>query len=335
MGGDEKMHKAFPLDHVPFEESEFPVFVGPEDPDYPDSGNDEETVKSLGDEADTSIKMVPYMTPEQLAEAAELAERKKINPSFPEAAIGFDDEDDKIFIPNIDKPPSPVIDPKKEAALKALRGAAPQHKKVESLRAIGLDKILGPPVVPRSSMHNSPYLNALGSSGVAPPTGTYNSFSSMAGNQSSGFQQAQAAYPNTMSQSSQNQWSNISNTISTPTLGFYDTMSPDIASSNMGMGNMGMSSNLSNIARTSSRNSSRAGFPQHYGSTPLRADSPAFQSTSSTNNTTYPSHGYGYTQQHGVGGQSGASVSGSGAKPFDHNANVDALSVAAKKWFRD
>ena len=328
MGGDERMHKAFPLGHIPFEQRDFPVWVSVDDPDYSDSGNDEETVKSLGDEADTPIKMVPYMTPEQFAEAAELAERKKIKPSFPEAARGFCEEDDEIFFPNHNKPSSLIIDPKKEAALKALRGAAPPPKKVETLRAIGLDKILGPPVVPQSSLQNSAYLNALGSSGVAPPAGTYNHFSSMASTQGSGFQQ-QNTYSSTMSQSPLNQWSNMSNTMNTPTLGFYDTIGPGVGSSNFGMGSMGMSSNLSNIARTSSR----SGFRQNVSGTPLRADSPAFHSSSSANKAMYPAPAYGFSQQQGVGGQSGASGSGSGAQRFNYNTNVDALSAAAKKWF--
>jgi hypothetical protein len=339
MGGDPKMHAAFPLDRVFFEENESKKWVSPDDPDYPDEGNDQDTVKSLGeDAADTSIKMVPCMSPAQMAEAAELVEGQKIKPSFPEAAIGFDEEDDAIFCPKVDLPPSSLIDPKKAAALKALRGAAPQHKKVETLRAIGLDKILGPPVVPQSSFNNSAYLNALGSSGVAPPAGIYNSFSSFSTNQPSGFQ-PQNNYPNTAGQSPSplRQWSNMSSPMNTPTLGFYDTMTPS-GQGNMGMGASmgGMSSNLSNIVRSSSR----MGFQSNTG-TPLRADSPAFHSTASENKPTYPPPAYGLQsqqqQQHGGGfGQGGASGSATGGQQqFDYSANVDVLNAAAKKWFID
>ena len=338
MGGDPKMHDAFPLDAVPFEESDFKKWVGPEDPDYPDDGNDQETVKSLADETaiDTSIKMVPYMTPSQMAKAAELAERKKIKPSFPEAAIGFDEEDDAIFCPKVDQPPSPVIDPKKAAAIKALRGAAPQHKKVETLRAIGLDKILGPPVVPQSSLNNSAYLNALGSSGVAPPAGAYNNFSSTTTNQGSGFQ-ARNTYTHNANQSPVTQWTSMSSPMNTPTLGFYDTMTPAAGQGNTGMNSSmgGMTSNLSHIARTSSR----MGFPSSTG-TPLRADSPAFQSTSSANKPTYAPPAYGPQGQQqqqggGFGRGGGASGSASGGQQFDYNSNIDALNAAAKKWFLD
>jgi hypothetical protein len=399
MGGDPRMHKAFSLEGAPYPPSDSTKWAGPNDPDYPDEGKDDDTIKPVT-EPDTSIKMRLEMSEEEKKVALEDVQRgNKIKARHDEAARGFSEADDKAFIiglvarigksPSTDPSISLIASPKKKVT-DALPAGAPMHKKIETLRAIG-GSILSP-VVPPSSLNNSAYLNALGSSGVAPPPDLYN-FSGTVGTSGSGFQlnagmasssvsgfrirnpsgtntpasgfQSQHPTPNpyeAMSQTSSPMphWSNLT---ATPTVGFYDSLPPSAPHDGNLMTMGGRRSSLGHIARSASR----PGFQPHPdigGSTPLRADSPAFQSMGMSMTTgartIYPPPGFGHLQgdsqggqqggiaaaraRSGIGaargqGQSGASTSaasgsgGGGQQTFDYNAEIDALSAAAKKWF--
>jgi hypothetical protein len=179
MGGDPRMHKLFDLSKAPYTPTESINWADPEHPDHTDDGKD-----GAGAKANTSIKMVPQMSPELTLSVVLLAEmdkleinkKTKISTTVVDTAKGFEEEDDDTFIPNIARPPSERVE------LMGLLGAVPKHKNVESLR-----KLMSP-VVTSSPLSNSPYLNALGSSGVAPPPGLYNSFSGSASSPESGFQ---------------------------------------------------------------------------------------------------------------------------------------------------
>ncbi|KAE9376694.1 hypothetical protein N431DRAFT_435935 [Stipitochalara longipes BDJ] len=332
MGGDPRMHKAFNLSSAPYTPTEGMKWVGAEDPDYPDDGKDD-----AGAKADISIKMVPALTPEEILATVMLMEiekmdnnkKAKVSTIVADAAKGFDEEDDDTFIPNLVRPPSERVE------LKGLQGTVPKHKNVETLR-----KLLSPVARP-SSLSNSPYLNALGNSGVAPPPGLYNNFSGMASSPESGFQShngsgmasnlgmtsssgmantpssgllTQNPYRATMSHQpvSSSPLSHWSQMKTTPTLGFYETMTPGPDSGNMGMHVGGRRSSLGHIARSVSR----SGMHSNVGSgTPLRADSPAFHSTlgSTATRPIFPSPEFGIQamQEGGVQGQhASASVSG-------------------------
>jgi hypothetical protein len=427
LGGDTRMHQAFPLDGAPYKPTEFTKWVGPENPDYPDEGKDDDTVKSLSEDTKRSTKMLPAISSEQLTialEAMEL-EKKNVQASFPVAAKGFaqargfSKDDDDIFIPDIGKPPSAIKSSKKTTPINALRAGPPMHKKVETLRAIL------PPVTPQSSLGGSAYLNALGSSGIAPPPGIYNSLSVMASTPTPSFQsqassslspmgstpspsnplqasasnsfspigsslspsfqpqvsasnsfspigsspppsfqpQASAAqtqasgtpsqnpYQATMNQSPSPPLTNWTSPAPAPSLGsggFYETTTPDAGRE---IGRMRSGSGLGHIARTASR----SGF--HSNFTPLRADSPAFQSTSEPTRTVYlPPASDNENQQPGgqgqgvsrrsraaaiKGQQAGVALSGSlgagvGGQPsygINNDVDIDPLRNAAKKWF--
>lgn len=336
MGGDPRMHEAFPLDGAPYNNSDFTKWVGPEHADYPDAGKDDETIKSAGvGEADTSIMMVPAMSSEQLDVALEAMELEKrhVQAKFPFVskafadAKGFCEDDDEIFIPSIVSPPSGIKNSKK-APVNVLRGEAPMHKKIETLRAIL------PQVTPQSpSSGGSAYLNALGSSGVAPPPGLYNSFGGATPNIPSpmastpfpvvsnptpiarnAFQAQAAAAPsqdarippqnpytaNNIQPSSPplNSWTSMAPAPSLGFGGFYETATPD-AGKDTGRTRSG--SSLSNIVRTASR----SGFHSSVTGTPLRADSPAFHSTPTTR-PIYPLSGLGVGNE-----QPGGQVRGS------------------------
>jgi hypothetical protein len=404
MGGDPRMHQAFSLEGAPYPASGATKWVGPNDLDNYDEGKDDDTIKSAVEESDTSIKMRPEMSEEEKKVALEDVQRgNEVKIRHDEAARGFSEEDDIAFIRTLvakdGKGPSTapsislIASPKKKAT-DALPAGAPMHKKIETLRAIG-SSILSP-VVPPSSLNNSAYLNALGSSGVAPPPGLYN-FSGTAGTTGSGFQPNsgmasssvsgfqtqnpsdtnnlasgfQSQHPTLSSYEAMSQtsspmphWSNLA---TTPTIGFYDAMTPSIPHDAMTMGGGG--SSLGYIARSTSR----SGFQPHSnigggggggGGTPLRADSPAFHSTAMSMTagarTIYPPPGFGHLQGGGQGeqqggisaararlgmgaargqGQGGASTSaasgsgGGGQQTFDYNAEIGALSATAKKWF--
>jgi hypothetical protein len=309
MGGEPRMHKAFDLSSAPFEPATSKRWVGPEDPDYPDAGKNDDTVNSVVEEPDTSIKMVPQMTCEEMNMAIGLSEYEilhrdqKANDmiSRMEAGVGFTEEDDYLFIPLIeavDMNPFLLQDPNIQKRVEAVRGSVLQHKKVETLRAIGNSLLL--PAAPPSSSNNSLYLGALG--GVAPPAGMYsNSVSIMASTPGSGLP-IQTPYKATMGQFAPfSPFINWSQMATTPTLGFYDNMTPS-ADSGMGMNiGGGRRSSLGQIARTHSRSDTQSNIG---GGTSLRADSPAFRSTvtpsDSRNMFSTPVTGRGLQgQQHG------------------------------------
>lgn len=291
MGGDSRMTKEFDLSRVPYKSAGSMKWV--------ESGadKDDDTIKSAGEEGGAEMEMAPAMSPARLGAALMMMRidkieiEKKVKASEPvsDAAKGFNEEDDEAFIPNIVRPASARFDPKQ---VDALRGSVSQHKKVETLRAIGLEKILSPVVLQSSLVNNSPYLKALGSSGIAPPPGLYNNFSAMAGTAASGLPTQnpyQAAINQSASSSPLTHWSQLE---TVPTLGFYDTMP---LGGDMGMNMGGQRSSLGHIVR----NASRAGVHSSVGGgTPLRADSPAFYSTASTSRTIFSPPGFGLQGQH-------------------------------------
>jgi hypothetical protein len=276
MGGDPRMRKACDLSGAPFEPATSKKLVGPEDPNYPDAGKDGDTVKSVAEEADTSIKMVNQMTSEEMAMAMGMTDYHKLHRdmnargmvSRMDAGLGFTEEDDYLFVPAmeaVEENPSLRMDPTR---LDALLGLVPQNKKLETLRALG-NSLLSP-AAPLSSLNNSPYLGALG--GVAPPAGMYNNNSSdmastpgsdlpfqnpyqatMASNSGSGLP-IQNPYKATMGQSASSSpltsWPQLA---TTPTLDIHDATIPS-AESGMGMNTgAGRRSSLGNTARTHSR----------------------------------------------------------------------------------
>ena len=186
MGGDPRMHKAFSLEGVPYQ---------PSSATDPDEEKDDDTIKPLNEKPDTSIRMRGPMTSEEAEYALQMNQREKqIKTTVDDIAQGFAENDDEAFIPTIDNPnkdkdedkgkgkgKAPAMSPKKKAS-KALQGGQAKNKKVETLRAIFS------PGVKQNSMQSSAYLNALGSSGIAPPPGLYNNMASTSNSPVSGFQ---------------------------------------------------------------------------------------------------------------------------------------------------
>lgn len=192
MGGDPRMHKAFSLAGVPYPPS------GAADPD---EDKDDDTIKPASEKPDTSIRMCGPMSQAEIEYALEMIQREKqIKTSVDESAQEFAEKDDEAFIPTIDSPnkdkgkgKAPAWSPKK--AIQALQGGQAKNKKVETLRAIFS------PGAKQNSMQSSPYLNALGSSGIAPPPGLYNNMASTSSSPVSGLQfgsdMASSFQPNT------------------------------------------------------------------------------------------------------------------------------------------
>jgi hypothetical protein len=180
MGGDPRMHKAFSLACVPCPPSS-----------AEDSGEDkdDDTIKPASEKPDTSIRMRGPMSPAEVEYALEMIQREKqIKTSVDESAQGFAEKDDEAFIPTIDNPnkdkgkgKAPAWSPEKKASA-AVQGGQAKNKKVETLRAIFS------PGAKQNAMQNSPYLNALGSSGIAPPPGLYNNMASTSSSPVSSFQ---------------------------------------------------------------------------------------------------------------------------------------------------
>ena len=328
MGGDPRMRKAHDLSGAPFEPATSKKLVTPEDPNYPDAGKDGDTVKSVAEEADTSIKMVNQMTSEEMAMAMGMSDYHKLHRdmhargmiSRMDAGLGFTEEDDYLFVPAVEaameaveaveENPSPRMS---QSRINELLGLAPQNPKVETLRAIG-NSLLSP-AAPPSSLNNSPYLGALG--GVAPPAGMYNNNSSsmastpgsdlpiqnpyqatMASNSGSSLP-IQNPYEVTMGQSASSSsltsWPQLA---TTPTLNFNDATTPS-AESGMGMNtDGGQRSSLGNIARTHSRSGIQSNVG---GGASLRAESPASHSaatpSASRNMFSPPAMGPGYHDQ--------------------------------------
>jgi hypothetical protein len=328
MGGDPRMRKAHDLSGAPFEPAMSKKLVSPEDPTYNDAGKDGDTVKSVAEEADTSIKMVNQMTSEEMAMAMGMSDYHKLHRdmhargmiSRMDAGLGFTEEDDYLFVPAVEaameaaeaveENPTPRMS---QSRINELLGLAPQNPKVETLRAIG-NSLLSP-AAPPSSVNNSPYLGALG--GVAPPAGMYNNNSpsmastpgselpiqnpyqaTMASNSGSGLP-IQNPYEATMGQSASSSsltsWPQLA---TTPTLNFNDTTAPS-AESGMGMNtDGGRSSSLGNIARTHSRSGIQSNVG---GGASLHAESPASHSattpSASRNMFTPPVIGPGFHGQ--------------------------------------
>jgi hypothetical protein len=280
MGGDPRIRKACDLSGAPFEPATSKKLVSPEDPNNLDAGKDGDTVKSVAEEADTSIKMVSQMTSEEMATAMGMSDyhglHRDMNArgmiSRMDAGLGFTEEDDYLFVPAmeaIEENPSLRLDPTR---VDTLLGLVPQNKKLETLRALG-NSLLSP-AAPPSPLNNSPYLGALG--GVAPPAGMYNNnSSSMASTPGSGLP-IQNPYQATMGQSASSSpltsWPQMA---ATPPLGFYDTTTPS-AESGMGMNTGGgRRSSLDNSARTHSRSGTQSNVG---GGASLRVESPASHS---------------------------------------------------------
>lgn len=170
MGADPRMHKAFSLEGVPY-----PRFGAAD----PGEDKDDDTITPASEKPDTSIQMRGPVSKAEVEYVLEMIQRdKQIKTSVDESAQSFAEKDDEAFIPTIDNPnkdkgkgKAPAFSPKKKASA-AFQGVQAKDKKVEALRAIF------PPVAQRNSMQSSPYLNALGSSGIAPPPGLYNNMAS-------------------------------------------------------------------------------------------------------------------------------------------------------------
>ena len=181
-GGDPRMHKAFSLEGVPYP---------PSDATDPDEDKDDDTIKPLNDKPGTSVRMRGPMSSAEVEYALQMMQREKqIKTTVDDIAQGFAENDDEAFIPTIDNPnkdkgkgkgKAPAMSPKKKAG-EALQGGQAKNKKVETLRAIFS------PGVKQNSMQSSAYLNALGSSGIAPPPGLYNNITSTSSTPVSGFQ---------------------------------------------------------------------------------------------------------------------------------------------------
>jgi hypothetical protein len=180
LGGKREAHEKYPLDTIPFE-VESPVWLHPDDPAYPDVGDNTSTARG---HEERKTQMVPY-DPHAYLRASPVPERRNSLPRFRpeviaryeeqlEAALGF--EDDHIFYPGSDIP-SRVGSPVKSDASK-VPTPGPLHKQIEALRNLTADQILGTPSTLAAT--TSPYLSAaLATPSTAPPPGWYSGMTGM------------------------------------------------------------------------------------------------------------------------------------------------------------
>jgi hypothetical protein len=173
LGGNPGAHEKYPLDKILFE-VESPVWLQPDDPAYPDVGDDNSTTRGIEEKKIEMIQYDPYAYLRQ----SPVQERKSSIPRFKpevvahaveqmEAALVF--EDDHIFYPTNNRA-SRVGSPVKSDASKVLT-PGPLHKQIEALRNLMADQILGTPSTRTGT--TSPYLNSLATSSIAPPPGLY------------------------------------------------------------------------------------------------------------------------------------------------------------------
>jgi hypothetical protein len=180
MGGNPGAHEKYPLDKISFE-VESPVWLHPDDPAYPDVGDDTSTTRGY---EERKTQMIPY-DPYAYLRTSPVPERKNSLPRFRpeviarfeeqlEAALGF--EDDHIFYPGSDSP-SRVGSPVKSDALK-VPTPGPLHKQIEALRNLTADQILGTPSTRAAT--TSPYLSvALATPSTAPHPGLFTGMTGM------------------------------------------------------------------------------------------------------------------------------------------------------------
>jgi hypothetical protein len=152
MGGDPEVHARFPLEQFTFEVND-PVFVGPDDPDFPDVGDDQSTVTSIEGTSNQPVVMVPYkpiVMPDEVP--VKLTEEVARGVAQHEAAAGFDAQDYEIFF---------------DKQVTSIRVQAPLQAKI--LRH-NLEQFSRPPA---NNAFNSPYLTSLASSSRAFPPRLY------------------------------------------------------------------------------------------------------------------------------------------------------------------
>ena len=169
MGGDPEAHARFPLGQFTFEVND-PVFVGPGDPDFPGVGDDQSTVARLEGTSNQPVVMVPYKPIVMPDEAPfKLAEEVARGVARHETAVGFDAQDDEIFL---DKQVTSI---RVQVPLQAnshsdLKRPAERPRPSEEVLRHNLEQFSRPPV---NNAFNSPYLNSLAGSSRNFPPGLY------------------------------------------------------------------------------------------------------------------------------------------------------------------